>query len=173
MNETVKNLVERSSCKAYKPEHIKKEELEQILSAGLNAPSGMNMQTPRFVVVQKEETVKKLSAMNAAVMGADIDPFYGAPDVIVVLVKKECTYAYDGSLAMGNLQNAAYALGVGSRWIHRAKEIFESEEGKKLLHSWGIDEDVEGVGFCILGYPDETAPKKAKEIVPGRVFYVD
>lgn len=172
MNETIKVLTGRASCTAYKPEHIKKEEMEQIIRAGLNAPSGMNKQTPKFVVVQNEEMVKKLSEMNAKVMGTEMEPFYGAPDVIVVLVKKDCTYMYDGSLAMGNLQNAAYALGIGSRWIHRAKEIFASPEGKELLKSWGVEEDVEGVGFCILGYPAEGWKAAEKEIRPGRVFYV-
>lgn len=173
MNETMKTLVSRASCTSFKPEHIKKEELDLILQAGLKAPSGRNRQTPRFIAVRKDEMVKRLSAMNAAVMGAAIDPFYGAPDVIAVLVKKETTYLYDGSLAMGNMLNAAYSLGIGSRWIHRAKEVFASEEGKELLKSWGVEDDVEGVAFCILGYPADETALTAKEIEPGRVFYVE
>ena len=171
MNETLKVLQERSSCTKFKPEHLSKEELHQLIEAGLNAPSGRNMQTPRFVVVQNPEMVKKLSKMNAAVMGADMDPFYDAPDVIIVLVEKVCTYAYDGSLAMGNLLNAAYSMGIGARWIHRAKEVFDTEEGKALLKEWGLEGDLEGVGFCIVGYPDMELVKKDK--VPGRVVYVD
>lgn len=172
MNEAVKSIIERRSCKAYKPEHLKKEELDVILRAGLNAPSGRNLQPQRFVVVQNPELVKKLSRMNAAVMGIDSDPFYGAPDVIIVLsVKTGNTYIQDGSLAMGNLMNAAYGMGIGSRWIHRAREMFESAEGKALLGTWGITEDVVGIGFCILGYPAEVpAPKNQVE---GRVIYTD
>ncbi len=170
MNETVRNIVSRKSCRSYQPKHVNKALLEDIVAAGLNAPSGMNMQTPRFVVVSDDATVKKLSDMNAAVAGMPFDPFYGAKDVIIVLAKKECTYLYDGSLAMGNLMNAAWSMGIDSRWIHRAKEVFESEEGKALLKEWGIEGEVEGIGFCILGYAEEE--KEKTEIKPGRVFYV-
>ncbi len=170
MNETVKNLVTRKSCRKFKPEHISRQELEDIVAAGLNAPSGLNRQTPRFVVVQDDATVELLSKLNAGVAGMPFDPFYGAKDVIIVLAKKETTYLYDGSLAMGNLLNAAWSMGIDSRWIHRAKEVFESQEGKTLLNQWGIQEEVEGIGFCILGRAEE---EKAKtEINPGRVFYV-
>lgn len=170
MNETVKNLISRKSCKSYQDKHVSKELLEDIVAAGLNAPSGMNKQTPRFVVVSNDEVVGKLSAMNAAVAGMPSDPFYGAKDVIIVLAKKEATYLYDGSLAMGNLMNAAWSMGIDSRWIHRAKEVFESEEGKKLLQEWGIQDEVEGIGFCILGYAKEE--KEKTEIQEGRVFYI-
>ncbi len=170
MNETLKNLTQRRSCKSYLPRHLSREELETVIAAGLQAPSGMNRQTPRFVAVQDDETVALLSRLNAGVMGADIDPFYGAKDVIVVLAKKEGTYLYDGSLAMGSLLNAAWSLGLGSCWIHRAKEVFESPEGRALLKAWGITEEVEGIGFCVLGH---AAKEKAlTEVKPGRVFFV-
>ncbi len=170
MNETIKNLITRKSCRSYLDKHVEKKLLEEIVAAGLNAPTGRNMQTPLFVVVTDEEMVAKLSALNAAAGGMEGDPFYGAKDVIIVLVKKECTYIYDGGLAMGNLMNAAWALGVDSRWIHRAKEVFESAEGKALLQDWGITDEVEGIGFCILGYAKEE--KEKTEIKEGRVFYV-
>nr|WP_294469508.1 nitroreductase family protein [uncultured Sellimonas sp.] len=170
MNETVKNLISRKSCKSYQDKHVDRDSLDEIVAAGLNAPSGMNRQTPRFVVVTDEDTVKKLSDMNAAVAGMPFDPFYGAKDVIIVLAEKEGTYLYDGSLAMGNLMNAAWSMGIDSRWIHRAKEVFESEEGKALLKEWGVEENVEGIGFCILGYAKEE--KEKTEIKEGRVFYV-
>ena len=170
MNETVKNLISRKSCKSYQDKHVIKELLDEIVAAGLNAPSGMNKQTPRFVVVSDDQVVKQLSDMNAAVAGMPFDPFYGAKDVIIVLAKKEATYLYDGSLAMGNLMNAAWSMGIGSRWIHRAKEVFESDEGKKLLKAWGIEDEVEGIGFCILGYAKEE--KEKTEIQEGRVFHI-
>ncbi len=170
MNETIKTLTTRKSARSYKNAHVDKALLSEIVAAGLNAPSGRNRQTPRFVVVTEDETVKRLSDMNAAVFGMTDDPFYGAKDVIVVLAKKECTYLYDGSLAMGNLLNAAWSLGVDGRWIHRAKEVFESEAGKALLQKWGITDEVEGIGFCILGY---AAEEKEKTVIQdGRVFYV-
>ena len=153
MNETLKTLKERRSCRSYKPDPVPAEVLDQILEAGLYAPTGMGRQSPVMIAVTDRETRDKLSRMNAAVMGASNDPFYGAPAVIVVLAdRKVPTYLYDGSLVMGNLMNAAHALGVASCWIHRAKEEFDSEEGKAILRSLGIEGDYEGIGHCILGY---------------------
>ncbi|MCD7755170.1 MAG: nitroreductase family protein [Firmicutes bacterium] len=170
MNETVKNLVERKSCRKFKPEHITRQELDDILAAGRTAPSGMNRQPALLVAVLDEETVAQLSKMNAAVAGMPFDPFYGAKDVIIVLAKKEGTYLYDGSLAMGNLLNAAWSMGIDCRWIHRAKEVFASPDGQALLEKWGVPGNVEGIGFCILGHAAEEKPKT--EIQPNRVFYV-
>ncbi len=170
MNETIKTLTTRKSARSYQNRHVDRKLIDEIIAAGLNAPSGMNRQTPRFAVVTDDKTVNILSKMNAATAGMEHDPFYGARDVIVVLAKKECTYIYDGSLAMGNLLNAAWSLGVDARWIHRAKEVFETEDGKAMLKEWGISDDVEGIGFCIIGYADDDKPKT--EIQNGRVFYI-
>ncbi len=170
MNETVKALVTRKSCRSYLDRHVDKALIDEIVAAGLNAPSGMNLQTPIFVVVTKEDVVAQLSRMNAAVMNAAGDPFYGARDVVVVLARKVSAYIYDGSLAMGNLMNAAWSLGVDSRWISRAKEVFSTEDGKELLRQWGITDEVEGIGFCILGYAREEKEKTA--IKEGRVIYI-
>lgn len=167
MMNTLQDLKTRRSCRKYKPEQIKEEELEQVLEAGTFAPTGMGLQSPKMVVLQKPEDVKELSRLNAAVMGkTDIDPFYGAPTVIVVLADaKMGTCVKDGSLVMGNLMLAAHALGLGSCWIDRAKEVFESSEGKALLAKWGIEGDYVGVGNCILGYADAqpSQPKPRKE----------
>ena len=170
MNETLNTLLHRASPRSFRPEHIEKEKLDLILQAGLKAPSGKNAQTPVFIVVTRDETVEKLSKLNAAVMGMDCDPFYGAKDVIIVLVKKEACWQYDGPIAMGNMLNAAFSLGVDSRWIHRAKQIFESDAGKAILADLGITEELEGVGFCVLGYSDEKP--QPKEILPGRVYTI-
>lgn len=153
MNEVIKNMMERRSCRSYKQEQIKDEELNMILTAGEWAPTGMGAQSPMMVVVQNPELIKKLSAMNAAVMGTKSDPFYGAPTVVVVFADtSRITYVEDGSLVMGNLMNAAASIGVASCWIHRAKEMFESEEGKALMKEWGVPESYSGIGNCILGY---------------------
>ncbi len=171
MNETIKTLITRKSTKSFDGRHVDRTVLEKIIAAGLNAPTGMNRQTPVFAVVTDDETAELLSKMNAAVIGSHGDPFYGARDVIVVLSKKDGNcYLYDGSLAMGNLLNAAWSLGIGACWIHRAKEVFESEEGKALLQKWGITDEVEGIGFCVLGY--EKNAKAKTEIKDGRVYYV-
>ena len=121
--------------------------VEQILEAGTYAPTAMGRQSPILVVVQDPETIQQLSKMNAAVMGADGDPFYGAPTVVIVLADRTIpTYVEDGSLVMGNLMNAAFSLGVNSCWINRAREVFDTEEGKALLKKWGIQGDYAGIG---------------------------
>lgn len=159
MNETLQILKNRRSVRAYLPKQIKEEELQQILEAGIYAPTGMGAQSPIVVVVQDKETISYLSKLNAEVMGSTSDPFYGAPTVIVVLAdKNRGTCVEDGSLVIGNMMNAAASLGVGSCWIHRAKEVFESPEGKELLKKWGIHGDYIGVGNCILGYADGELP---------------
>ena len=160
MNEVVKCLKERRSVRKYKNEQIKDCELEQILEAGTYAATGMGMQSPIMVVVQDAETIAQLSKMNAAVMGASTDPFYGAPTVVIVLADRtKGTCIQDGSLVMGNLMNAAYAVGVDSCWINRAEEVFDTEEGKAMLKQWGIEGDYIGIGNCILGYRDCELPQ--------------
>ena len=166
MNEVIKCLTTRRSVRAYSERQVNEKALELILEAGRYAPTGMGLQSPIMVVVQDKETIKKLSAMNAAVMGMDKDPFYGAPTVIVVLADKtKRTFEQDGSLVMGNLMNAAFSLGVDSCWINRAKEVFNTDEGKALLKEWGIEGDYEEIGNCILGYREGElpTPKARKE----------
>lgn len=161
MEETIKDLKERRSIRKYQDRQIEEADLQKILEAGMYAPTGMGMQSPLMVVVQDRDTISKLSKMNARIFGNEnMDPFYGAPTVIVVLAdKNRPTYIEDGSLVMGNLMNAAHALGLGSCWIHRAKQEFESEEGKELLRQWGIEGDYAGIGHCIIGYPDGAIPE--------------
>lgn len=152
--EALQALKERRCIRSYRPEQVSEEQLAQILEAGTYAPSGMNRQSATIVAVQDPELVAKLSAMNAAVMGRDGDPFYGAPTVVIVFgdPEKAMTWFEDGCLVMGNLMNAAWAVGVDSCWIHRAKQVFESEEGKELMKKWGVSESCVGIGHCILGY---------------------
>ena len=171
MNETLKTLKARRSCRKYLPRQVEAEALDAILEAGTYAPTGMNRQAPVIVAVQDKATRDKIAKLNAAVMGTDSDPFYGAPTVLVVLADPNVrTYVYDGSLVMGNLMNAAHAVGVDSCYIFRAKEVFSTEEGKAMLRSWGIPDHFEGIGNCLLGYRaeggvKEAAPRKANYIV--------
>lgn len=154
-NEVIKTLIERRSVRRYTKKQVEEEKLQLILKAGTYAPSGMGSQSPVMVVVQDPETISLLSRLNAVAMGSSGDPFYGAPTVVIVLADKNMwTCVEDGSLVMGNLMNAAFSLGVDSCWIHRAKEVFETKEGKELLKKWGIGENYIGVGNCILGYRD-------------------
>ena len=162
-------LLNRRSIRRYKEDQVPNELLDQVLTAGLYAPTGMNRQNIIMVAVRDKETRDQLSRMNAAVMGSDRDPFYGAPCVIVVLGDPEIyPVVENGSLVLGNLMNAAHAVGLGSCWIHRAKQTFETEEGKALLKKWGLPENLVGIGNCILGYAAENPdarPRKEGRIV--------
>ena len=172
MNEVMENLLTRRSIRSYQPDMVPMETIEEIVKAGTYAATGMGLQSPIIVAVTDKETRNQLSRMNAAVMGNSADPFYGAPVVLIVLAdKNRGTYLYDGSLVMGNMMTAAHSLGIGSCWIHRAKETFESPEGKELLKQWGIEGNYEGIGHLILGYAkgEAPAPKPRKE---NYVYYV-
>lgn len=171
MNEFITTLCARKSCRSYLPTQIRNDELEQILTAGTYAATALGRQSPKILVVQEPEQIARLERMNAKVLGdADAHPFYGAPTVCVVLAAAEAPCGVqDGSLVMGNLMAAAHSLGIGSCWINRAKEEFDSEEGRVLLREWGIEGAWIGVGHCILGYPKgelhPDVPRKADYVV--------
>ena len=160
MSEVINNMKTRRSIRKYKPAMIPEDVLNRIIEAGTYAATGMGKQSPIIIAVTNKEIRDKFSKMNAEIMGVDSDPFYGAPVVLIVLADKaRPTYVYDGSLVMGNLMLAAHAEGIGSCWIHRAKEEFESAEGKAFLKALGIEGDYEGIGHCVLGYTDGEEPK--------------
>ncbi len=164
-------ILTRRSVRKYTAEQVSEAHLDAVLEAGLYAPTAKNNQKPVMVAVRDKATRDRMSKMNAAVMGVDTDPFYGAPCVIVVLADPAIpTWIDDGSLVLGNLMNAANALGLGSCWINRARECFDTPEGKELLKAWGLPETYRGVGNCILGYPDETPDPKPR--LDGRIIKV-
>ena len=168
----IQNMLTRRSIRQYKQDPIPEEVLSRILEVGTYAPSGMNKQAAIIIAVTNREMRDRLSALNAGVMGADKDPFYGAPVVLIVLANKDIrTAVYDGSLVMGNLMHAAHELGVASCWIHRAKEVFETEEGKQILKDLGVEGNYEGVGNCILGYADCEMPE-ARPRKENYVYYI-
>ena len=173
MNAAIRNLMNRRSIRKYDARPVPDELLDIVLSAGIHAPSGMNTQGVRLVAVRDPETVALMSELTGAVMGVDSDPFYGAGCVEVVLADPEIYggWVEDGALALGNMMNAAHALGLGSCWIHRARQVFASPEGKALLRKWGLPEHLRGVGNCILGYPacDHPSPAPRKE---GRILKI-
>jgi len=171
MKETIQDLMERRACRAYKPEQIKTAELDTILEAGTYAPTGMGKQSPLIVAIQTPEVLNKVERLNAAVTGnPDAHPFYGAPTAVVVFGDPSLPFGIaDGNLVIGNILNAAHALGVASCYIWRAKESFESEEGKALMKEWGIPEGYQGIGNVILGYSQSEGtnaapPRKADYI---------
>lgn len=172
MNDIIKAMIERRSCKSYKSDMLPKETIDKIIEAGLWAANGRGLQTPVIVAVTDKETRDRLSKLNAAVMGANNDPFYNAPVVLIVLAPREHpNRVYDGSLVMGNLMLAAHSMGIGSCWIHRAKEVMETEEGKAILASCGLEGEWEGIGNCVLGLPDGPL-KEAQPRKDNRVYYL-
>ncbi|WP_303711002.1 nitroreductase [Phascolarctobacterium succinatutens] len=172
MNAELQALKERRSVRKYKADMVPQELIDQVIDAGLYAASGHGTQEVIIVAVTNKEVRDKLAQMNREILGTNSDSFYGAPVVLVVLGPKSNKLTpYDGSLVMGNMMQAAHAVGLGSCWINRAKEEFASEEGKQLLKEWGIEGEYEGVGHCILGYVDGSVPKAAPRKA-NRVFYV-
>ncbi len=172
MNEVIQTIKDRRSCRKYKDTMIPKEDISEIIEAGLYAASGMGRQSTIILTITDKKVRDQLSKMNASIMNSSNDPFYGAPVVLVVLADKNVpTAIYDGSLVMGNLMLAAEAKGIASCWIHRAKEEFESEEGKALLKQLGIEGEYEGIGHCILGYAD-AEKTKAADRKENRVYWL-
>lgn len=173
MKSCMEVMLSRRSVKKYKPDLMpKKEDLDKIIEAGLAAASGRNMQAPVIIAVTNKEIRDRLSLDNAEIMGAQADPFYGAPCVMVVLAEKTAhTYVYDGSLSLGNMMLAAHELGLGSCWIHRAKEVMYKPEWVEWIKSLGLEGEYEGIGNLVVGYPDGDFSAE-KERRPGRVVYV-
>lgn len=166
MNNTINDIISRRSVKRYLDKPVPVELIEEIVKARTFAPTGMNRQSPIILAVTNKEVRDRLSKVNADILNVETDPFYGAPVVLVVLAKKDIrTRVYDGSLVMGNLMLAAHSLGLGSCWIHRAKETFESEVGREILSSLGISDEYEGIGNCIIGYaaPDAVKPQPPRK----------
>ena len=174
-NPVLDALRSRRSIRKYKPELPPKEALQQIIDAGLYAASGHGLQTAIIVAVTDKTLRDRLSEMNRVIGGWDegFDPFYGAPAVLIVLSDKSSyNHVYDGALAMGNMMLAAHALGLGSCWINRARQEFDTEEGKEILRAIGVEGDYEGIGHCIVGYPEGDAPE-AKPRKENRVYWVE
>lgn len=174
MNELQNAILTRRSIRKYKNDPIPKEILNEILTAGTYAATGKNLQSPIMIAVTNKELRDRMSVLNAKVMGREgSDPFYGAPAVVVVLAEKKYpNYIYDGSLVMANLMLSAHAHGLGSCWINRAREVYDSPEGKAILAELGIEGDFEGIGNCILGYIDGEYPE-AKERKENYIYWAE
>jgi len=181
MNNTIKDIISRRSIKKYQDKPVPMELVEEIVKAGTYAPTGMNRQSPIILAITNKEMRDRISRINLDIVinnnlktsSGHADPFYGAPVVLVVLAKKEVgTRIYDGSLVMENMMIAANSLGLGSCWIHRAKETFETEEGKKILQDLGIDDEYEGIGNCIIGYAAEDALKPQSPRKENYIYWI-
>ena len=171
--EALETLYTRRSIKGSTDQMPSQTDIDKITKAGTTAPTGMGMQSPLIIVVKNKALRDELSKMNAEILGTTADPFYNAPVIIVVLAdKSRSTYLNDGSLVMGNMLNAAHAVGLGACWIHRAKQVFESLRGKELLKEWGIEGDYEGIGHIAIGYA-AVEPKPAKPRKPDYVRVIE
>lgn len=163
---------ERRSIRKYKKDMVPEEMIHEITEAGLYAASGKGLQSPVIIEVTDPATIAKISKENARILGTENDPFFGAPVLYIVLADKSVpTYVYDGSLVIGNMMNKAWELGLGSCWVHRAKQEFDSPFGKEILKSLGIEGDYEGIGHMVLGYIDGNMPPK-KPLKEGRVYRI-
>lgn len=173
-DEILEAIKQRRSCRAYLDKKVEKEKIDKIIEAGVYSPTGMNRQKTIFLDIEDEVIIKRLSHLNASFMGnPNIDPFYGAKSLIVVLASNDTnTKVYDGSIAMAYMMLEADTLGVASCWIHRAKEVFSTEEGKAILKQAGIEGDYEGIGNLILGYPDEGKFVVHLKSGEGRIFHL-
>ena len=170
--EAMNCILNRKSTKSYTERQVPDQLLDQVLEAGLYAPTGRNNQNVICVAVRDKKTRDRLSLLNAEIMGTNADPFYGAPCIIVVFADSEgTTWVEDGSLVLGNMMNAAQALGLGSCWIHRARQMFETPDGKDLMKQWGLPDTMKGIGNCILGYPDQLPTGKPRK--EGRIIKID
>lgn len=164
MNEVLDCLMTRRSIKSYSEKLVEEEKIKAIVEAGKYAPCGMGAQGTMMVVLTDKEEIKRVSQLNAEVMGAKKDPFYGAPALIVVFADStRPTFVEDGSLVMGNLLNAAHSLSVDSCWIHRARETFDMDEGRRLKATWGVPHEYVGIGNCILGYGEPIGERKPRK----------
>ena len=160
--DTLEVLKTRRSCRKFKSDMVPDELIEKVIEAGMYAPTGKGLQSPIIIAITNKKVRDEMAEENANILGANMDPFYGAPVVLVVLAKKDVfTHVYDGSLVMGNMLNAAHSLGLAGIWIHRAKELFEGDYGKKILKDLGIKDEYEGIGNCVIGYRDGEAPEAA------------
>ncbi|MDO5579803.1 MAG: nitroreductase [Planctomycetia bacterium] len=172
MSEVFDKILSRRSIRKFKSDPVPEDLIDKIIKAGTFAATGLGLQSPIIIAITNKEVRDRFSRWNAEILGTNTDPFYGAPVVLIVLADRDrTTYVYDGSLVMGNLMLAAHDLGLGSCWIHRAKEEFERPEGKEFLRSLGIRGNYEGIGHCVLGYIDGSAPDP-KPRKDSYVYYV-
>ena len=163
--ETLKAIASRFSCRKFVKGTMKEEDKRAILEAGTYAPTGMGLQSPFIVAVQNGELKSQLERMNAAVRGVAGNPYYDAPTYILVFSSADCPFAVqDGSCVLENMMLAAHALGLGSCWINREREMFATDEGKRLMKEWGLPDGLIGIGAISVGYPaaEPAAPKPRK-----------
>ena len=162
-------LKTRRSVRKFQQTQIDSDTLEKVLETTQYAPNGRGLQSPVLVAVQDGETLAQLRRMNADVMGSDVDPYYGAPAIILAFAPNDViTYVEDAASALTYLQVAAHVNGLATVWVHRERQMFASDEGKELMKKWGIADKYEGIGSVAIGYADGDLPNPA----PRREGYI-
>ena len=164
-NEVVEILKTRRSCRAFTDEPVDDATIQAILEAGSYAPSAMGKQPSQVVVGNNAEMMKTLSTMNANVMNATNDPFYGAHQAIIVFTDSAVSpnnWRQDGALVIKKLMNAAASVGIGTCWNNRNYEMFDTPQGIELKKLWGLPESANGVAVCIIGHPKTSATGEGK-----------
>ena len=171
-NPVIDAILARRSTRAFTAEPVAREQLEAIVACGQWAPSGMNRQELTFAVLSDGEQVARLAAALEPLLDRGSYDMYGAQAAVLVAVPAGYPYdRQDDSCALENMFLAATSLGLGSCWINRAKEEFDTPWGKDLLKSLGVEGEYEGIGHCALGYIDGDVPQAAPRR-ENRVFYI-
>ena len=156
MNNTIKDIQERRSIRSYKDQKITKEELNIILKSGTYAPSALNQQSSLIVYLENEDIYQEICELTDKYFPFRKPYFYGAKDIVIVFGDSNCKCPIeDGALVLQNMFLAAQSLGIGSCWINYLRELFKTEEGKKIQEKMNIPSNYFVIGTCILGYPNE------------------
>lgn len=173
-DELIKVVRERRSCKNFRSDPVANDLVTKVVDAGIWAASGRGLQSPIVIRIKDAALRARISAENAAILGREIDPFYGAPEILLVLVESSVNTAVcDGSLVLGNMMLAAHALGLGSCWIHRAREESENPNGvvAEIVKRLSLPGKYVGVGHLALGYAAAPLPPPPPR-KPGRSLEV-
>lgn len=157
----------RKSIRAYKDRDIESEKLERILEAGRLAPSAMNRQAWKFVVVTDPQTREKLAAAAngqmfvarapVVIVGCGLDP-------AKVMSCGQHAYTIDLSIAMSYMILEAHELGIGACWLG----AFNEEQVKSIL---GIPDEVRVVTVVPMGYPAENPEKRSRKEIDEIICY--
>ena len=167
-------IAKRRSCRSYSDTPVEEYKIKEIVNAGLNAPSGMNRQTPVILAISNKEIRDKLSKINCSIMNrGEMDPFYNAPVILLVMANKNGLSVHDGAASIENMLLEATHQGLACCWIHRAEEELKNEEFRSLFSFLEINfDDYIGIGHVIVGYPSKDATVRDKVINDNRAFYI-
>lgn len=162
MNEVIKTILERRSCRSFTSEAVPVETVQTILDCALAAPSGMGQQTWKFTAVMNRDKIRQLAAVVAEALGRGSDYTMYQPDVLIITSnEKESKFReVDNACAMENIYLACEALGLGCVWINQLKDCFDEPAVRRILDSFGIPSSHGVYGCAAIGYRASPAGKK-------------